>query len=175
MTEMTEINAPRLRKVLEHVTEHPEEYDQEYWCGTTCCVAGHTTSMAGWHHFGSASLVTHLDDSVLMEMFGRYVEYIDSLKLTFLPRGHGSTRDRLRDNRDLQLRVSPTERRQGIPVPFVARELLGLSPRDADMMFSGDATLNQIWRMAQNWTNGEVAPTPDQQVKIDEIDAGERD
>lgn len=46
------VNVPLLRKVLEHITEHPEEHSQHVWaarsdCGTTMCVAGHAVSMTG--------------------------------------------------------------------------------------------------------------------------------
>lgn len=46
------INVPLLRKVLEHITEHPEEWNQATWaretaCGSVCCVAGHAAVMTG--------------------------------------------------------------------------------------------------------------------------------
>jgi hypothetical protein len=48
------INVPLLRKVLEHVTAHPEEWEQGQWgiqvdtaCGSAHCVAGHAAMMAG--------------------------------------------------------------------------------------------------------------------------------
>lgn len=46
------VNAPLLRKVLEHITEHPDEWFQGMWakrsaCGTACCVAGHVAVMTG--------------------------------------------------------------------------------------------------------------------------------
>jgi hypothetical protein len=46
------VNVPLLRKVLEHVTAHPEEWNQAEWarrdsCGTAYCIAGHTVVMAG--------------------------------------------------------------------------------------------------------------------------------
>lgn len=46
------VNVPLLRKVLEHITEHPEEWDQTVWarptaCGTAYCVAGWAVTMAG--------------------------------------------------------------------------------------------------------------------------------
>lgn len=51
-------NVPLLKKALEHVTEHPEEHDQESWfsrkwtkgdwCGTTACLAGTIAWMEGW-------------------------------------------------------------------------------------------------------------------------------
>lgn len=46
------IDVPLLRKALEHITSHPEEWDQEQWatktmCGTAFCLAGHVAVMAG--------------------------------------------------------------------------------------------------------------------------------
>ena len=47
------INKPLLRKVMEHIQNHPEEHHQETWaqrdsCGTTYCFAGHTAIIEGW-------------------------------------------------------------------------------------------------------------------------------
>lgn len=48
------VNVPLLRKVLEHITEHPNEHDQTDWatrvedCGTTMCVGGHAVAMTGY-------------------------------------------------------------------------------------------------------------------------------
>lgn len=49
---MTAVNVPLLRKVLEHITEHPDEHDQGVWavttpCGTVACLAGHAVAMSG--------------------------------------------------------------------------------------------------------------------------------
>src|SRR5437588_13068265 len=49
------INIPLLRKVLDHITAHPDEWDQGSWaiqtdsspCGTAFCVAGHAAVMRG--------------------------------------------------------------------------------------------------------------------------------
>ena len=57
-------NTQLLRKVLEHVTDHPEEWNQGVWavrndCGTAACIAGHTVLMAGhqveWMEMSSAT------------------------------------------------------------------------------------------------------------------------
>lgn len=54
----SEVNVPLLRKCLEHITEHPEEWSQAEWaiqsaCGTRCCLAGTAVTLAGyeidWH------------------------------------------------------------------------------------------------------------------------------
>lgn len=50
---MPDANVPLLRKVLEHITAHPEEHNQFTWalqrpgCGTAFCVAGHAVVMSG--------------------------------------------------------------------------------------------------------------------------------
>lgn len=52
MPDELKVNVPLLRKTLEHITEHPEEWDQVVWarktrCGTACCVAGTAVLIAG--------------------------------------------------------------------------------------------------------------------------------
>jgi hypothetical protein len=43
-----------LRKALEHITAHPEEWDQDQWaargivCGTSCCLAGTIALQQGY-------------------------------------------------------------------------------------------------------------------------------
>lgn len=49
---MDRTKLPLLRTVLEHVTAHPEEHDQDFWalqraCGTTRCIAGWATYLSG--------------------------------------------------------------------------------------------------------------------------------
>ena len=41
------MNAKNFRTVLEHIKAHPETYDQNRWCGTVCCLAGHAQRLAG--------------------------------------------------------------------------------------------------------------------------------
>ena len=45
-------NLPLLRKVLDHIDAHPEEYEQATYtrttsCGTAYCIAGHAAVMTG--------------------------------------------------------------------------------------------------------------------------------
>ncbi len=52
MTDQPTINVPLLRKVLEHITAHPEEHNQAVWgvrtqCSTAYCLAGHALVMSG--------------------------------------------------------------------------------------------------------------------------------
>lgn len=48
-------NLPLLRKVLDHIDAHPEEWHQSLWgmetsnaCGTALCIAGHAMVMSGY-------------------------------------------------------------------------------------------------------------------------------
>lgn len=76
------VNIPLLRKVMEHITTHPEEYDQREYavrsdCGTSHCIAGWALALSGreftyrrlqsWDHrtaadFGWAAQVGILGD-----------------------------------------------------------------------------------------------------------------
>lgn len=52
MSEMSDINIPLLRKVMEHAIAHPEEVDLGSWakrtpCGTALCIAGTATVLTG--------------------------------------------------------------------------------------------------------------------------------
>lgn len=40
------MNYENFCKVLAHIETHPEEHEQNKWCGTACCIAGHAYSMA---------------------------------------------------------------------------------------------------------------------------------
>lgn len=49
---MPDINVPLLRKTLEHITEHRQEWYQGAWairteCGTAYCLAGHAVVLSG--------------------------------------------------------------------------------------------------------------------------------
>ena len=42
------VNTELLKRVVNHIIEHPETWDQRRWhCGTSHCVAGHCQIMAG--------------------------------------------------------------------------------------------------------------------------------
>lgn len=45
---MPEANVPLLRKTLEHIQNHPDEWEQSIWhCGTKFCFAGHACILSG--------------------------------------------------------------------------------------------------------------------------------
>lgn len=114
-----EINVPLLRKLLEHITAHPDEWDQQTWgresqqsaCGTALCVAGHAAHSLG--------------HPLVWDKAANYVAHclVD-----------GEVRS----------------------IPSVATHALGLSNRDAAHLFSGGNTLADLWRLANEMTNGEI-------------------
>jgi len=81
---MTEVNVPLLRKALEHITAHPEEWDQTQWaqqtsCGTACCVAGHVALMTGHEiDFGRVDVYSEM---VTHTTTGRYIEDVARYEL----------------------------------------------------------------------------------------------
>lgn len=113
------INAPLLRKVLEHITLHPDEWDQNSYavktysptaCGTAYCVAGHAVVMTGHTlEFGNYRTAYYcgIDD------------------------GYET-------------------------IAIVARKELGLSDAEAIILFNGENTLDRLWRLAEQFTDGEV-------------------
>jgi hypothetical protein len=113
---MSEVDVPLLIKVLDHITAHPEEWDQETWaiktsCGTACCVAGHAVVMAG-HTL----------------QFGSYYPGTSSA-----------------------MRVS-----DGRSIENVARQELGLSVDQADLLFNSSNTLYNLWWIACDLTDGAI-------------------
>lgn len=41
------MNIKLFREVVDYIKDHPEEWDQAHWCGSSCCIAGHTIRMFG--------------------------------------------------------------------------------------------------------------------------------
>lgn len=60
-----ELNIPLLRKQLEWADSEnakakrgeQSEWDQTAWCGTSCCIAGHTALDLGWQHIDTTAAV----------------------------------------------------------------------------------------------------------------------
>lgn len=85
------VNVPLLRKQLEWATsEHAKatrgefsEWDQDKWCGTRCCIAGHTALDTGWttHTYPDGAVSTVLTRGTESE----HVRYVaqDALGLTW--------------------------------------------------------------------------------------------
>lgn len=77
------IDVPLLRKALEHITAHPEGWNQEHWaqktaCGTAFCLAGHVAVMSGheplWERCGfewSAAATT--DGELIFDVARRHL------------------------------------------------------------------------------------------------------
>lgn len=108
--DVPEPNLPLLRKVLDHIDAHPDEWRQSVYgvqteestCGTAFCIAGHAAVMAGaepiWHGDGGMTGVTDPEG-------GGWVEVLDfavgALGLTYAEATYlfdgGNTRDEVQE------------------------------------------------------------------------------
>lgn len=72
MSTTTTVNVELLRRVLEHITAHPETWNQGVWaagakgCGTAYCAAGHAVVMTG-HKIDWASAYDGVAEFVIDE------------------------------------------------------------------------------------------------------------
>jgi hypothetical protein len=60
------------------------------------------------------------------------------------------------------------------PVPTVARNLLGLSGREGDLLFDGSNKLRDLWNLAAAFTEGQIQLSDGQDERVAEIDADNR-
>jgi hypothetical protein len=126
-----EVNTPLLRKALEHITAHPEEWKQSFWasndlregplrrpaidsCGTAYCLAGHAVLLAGyefvWESPDMAANVALPGELAADAVFA----------------GHK------------------------------AQELLGLTRYEAERLFHSDNSLADLWAMSNAITHGDI-------------------
>lgn len=121
------INVPLMRKVLEHITAHPEEHNQHVWaernpCGTTYCMAGQTVLMAGHEIAWSNGSEPDLDEDCA---------------------DHVTTRIETPDGRSNY-------------IPHVAARELGLSGCQATELFYDSTSIEDLWENANHYTDGEI-------------------
>lgn len=126
-------NVPLLRKTLEHITAHPEEWEQQSWaerrgCGTAACVAGHAVAFAGH------------------EILWDEPDCDCDVCITCVDRNTATN-----CVVDGQLRT----------IPSTAAHELGLTTRQANTMFAGSNKLPFLWQYAYDVTNGEIQPPPE--------------
>lgn len=126
----SEIDVARLRKVLEHVTAHPREWQQGNWavkgpCGTAYCVAGHAVAM-----FTDVTFEWSEDDTPWA--------FRDDPDMVY-----GASEVRLPDGSIRQIKA-------------VARELLGLTKTQAAILFWSNNDLYDLWHHATVFTRGAI-------------------
>jgi hypothetical protein len=132
MTDEIQINEPLLAKTMHHLTAHPEEHEQRLWlargsCGTAGCLAGWALHFAG--------------HEMIFEDFDHDTsEFLGNPRLPWLRRFDAAVGS-MADGRD---------------IAYVARRELGLSRAQADRLFHGDNTLDGMWEMVEDWTEGRV-------------------
>lgn len=136
----TTIDVELLRKELEHVTAHPEEWDQTRWivrtsCGTTGCLAGGTALRAGYRPYEVTDVIG---------------------QLTWVYVAHD---DPIRDSSSVEDLTAPDPR--VLSVSSVARRLLGITNTQANDLFAPHNTLEDLWIIASELTDGAIEVPPD--------------
>ena len=123
------IDAPILRKALEHITAHPEEWDQNQWaardtlCGTSCCLAGTIAVQQGYKFVfekGKSSTTYASKDGL-----SAYIPHVAAAELL------------------------------GCQVASFACDAVAEYPA-VRQMFDGANGLPELWRMANRLTDGEI-------------------
>jgi L-asparaginase II len=125
------VNVPVLRKALEHITAHPEEWRQHSWavqeagCGTAYCLAGTIAVQQGY------------------ELDFEPVVLLDS-------RDHAEVRAQMAScTKDGQRIAEVAAREAGLPTYDIRSSGVG-------HIFSGFNSLSDLWRMANTLTDGEI-------------------
>lgn len=123
----TTVNEDLLRRVLEHITAHPEEHNQQHWavrtdCGAAYCLAGHAVVMSGYGPDWSTAFGASDTGVSTAGVAGR-----------------------------------------NLTIAELAADLLRLDPDDENEgdheLFDGRNTLDDLWRIAAELTNGRVSRT----------------
>jgi hypothetical protein len=72
------MNKKRFAAVLERIEANPSQWDQEFWCGTTCCLAGHTLWLFGTaEERAFASVRRENDEAQTFDVPGRAAKHLD--------------------------------------------------------------------------------------------------
>jgi hypothetical protein len=147
------IDAERLADVLLFITEHEEQHDQANWLYSA--FANHDT-----RHFETVTVESTLDSAT-------YDGYHRGEPIRVLRAEHAwncETSACLAGWTALRAGWQPAVRRTGMvyragqvgTVSAVATALLGLSVDQEDALFHGGNSLERLWELADEYTNGEV-------------------
>lgn len=124
-------NTQELEAVMQYISDNPEEWDQENWCGTTMCFAGHVAMRNGCQR----AVVSQLNDFGAMEF--RHVELGSR---TFIVRDH--------------FVLDPLSKK--VTVCEYARDILGLEDDEANLLFSGSNGIEDLQHIVKGLVNGDA-------------------
>lgn len=145
---MTTIDVPLLRKVLEHVTEHPEEWRQAYWITGNLVVDGRTYTgnegLRRWYALEDAGME---DRATWCGTTACLAGHVAVTVLGGVPHFSGGPTVTSYVKLDGEVQY----------VQDVAQKALGLNSDQADRLFSaGNNSLGDLWRIAHDITRGEI-------------------
>ena len=75
------MNKKNMRAVADRIEQYPDKYDQEHFCGTAYCIAGHAVLEDGWKMQGYSTDVTKDEE----------IEYVESVAQDFLDLDYDET------------------------------------------------------------------------------------
>jgi hypothetical protein len=123
-------NTAELEAVMQHIIDNPEDWDQEmWWCESTACFAGHVAARNGCH-LNVASPHPYRLRSVMTQPWNS--------RLT-----------------PLYDQVVDDPARKPITVREYARDVLGLTDDEADLLFSGSNELEALQHIVKGLVNGD--------------------
>lgn len=141
---MNDINVPLLRKALEDVTAHPEEWNQGGWAvrllqGKDGAPLSVDESRRLWVTPGSAQptqcgTACCLAGNVVIKQLGGKPLFADVY--------FNATEVELNGQRHT--------------IQYAAQQHLGLMPNQADELFASDNSLYRLWELANQFTDGEI-------------------
>lgn len=148
-------NIELLDKVLKHIEDHPETWNQKDWrCGTSYCFAGHAAVLSGWKPEGSdMELYWRLhgfeSEESALEFYARHVENEKKLNLP------ADAESRWGDI--LNLCTKPTPNTNDIvlkdgdrhSIAMAAQWELDLDEETADTLFDSSNSLDDLRNMIQ--------------------------
>lgn len=144
-------NAIALKSALDHITAHPEEWDQEKWaektaCGTSCCLAGHAAIQAGYE-------LDWTDEERIVWDLKTETEKVVTYWSACRIKPHGDYPDFVGYN----VNGEPS----GPFIEDVANDALDLTNGEGDLMYSPSNRLWDLWDKAKQFTDGEIGEVPE--------------
>jgi hypothetical protein len=125
-------NTAELEAVMQYIGDHPEEWDQEmWWCESTACFAGHVAARNGCH----------------LNVTSPHPYRLRSVMT------HSPCYPRLTPLYD---QVVDDPARKPITVREYARDVLGLTDEEADLLFSGSNELEDLQHIVKGLVNGDT-------------------
>ena len=123
-------NAEKIREVLDYITKHPEEWDQSIYARRTECGSAYCV----------AGLAVVLNGHQLH--WSRHEHLLEDLRKGIARHSFNA----VRNGHEFDV----------VSIPWLAQEELELSDNEAYQFFKPHNTIDRLWQLAGQFTDGEV-------------------